>query len=149
MSKAWKTIDHNILIATSHWTMKTNLNVWSWQLLCNSATTRYHIARLITLEMNRKSAILMTAGLFNFPQNLSSLNRWLLTATVKQFLCGSQQSFNETPYILCNRFRSATKQNVSIDLCQTIFLGCLSCHAIEQKRVQKSCQKFQNNCDRI
>jgi len=38
-------------------------------------------------------------------------------AAAKHPLCGSQQSFNYISNILCNRLRSAMKQNVLIDLC--------------------------------
>jgi len=42
-----------------------------------------------------------------------------MVASTKQatFLCGSQLSFNKTSINLCNRLRSAIKQNVSADLC--------------------------------
>jgi len=42
---------------------------------------------------------------------------WEPQAARKNPLCGPQQYFNETSNILCNRFRSTIKQNVSIDLC--------------------------------
>jgi len=42
---------------------------------------------------------------------------WGPHSAPKHPLCGPQPSFNKTSNILCNRLRSAVKQNVSIELC--------------------------------
>ena len=51
-----------------------------------------------------------------------STSFWEQKAAPKHPLCGPRQSFNRTSNVMCNKHRSAIKQNVSIDLRQ-IFLS--------------------------
>jgi len=75
----------------------------------------------------RYCGINSTQGFIQRYVTYQCLKQWCST-TILRVTCGSQTPFvrpsavfNKIPNILCNRLRSAMKQNVSIDLCSNFF----------------------------